>query len=505
MELLNTEILERVFSYLGHPPRYATVCRTFHHISQNPIVRVESYYNEYGVHGLWQVAKRHLPFLTHEIYTRLLERGVEDDVWFYQVYAHEVIISQINKSRSDCPALPWSDVALILEQGLLKHEEDELNRDCLMTYQLLKPFQQLNCPSVEKTVSLLAHYRILPTYRSLWHTFSLAVYNRLSLSRSIGGFMLHLISTRAPVVEMMIQHQVYLDALDPHITCALLANEYEESQERHTLLSDLQKIGLCKELSESTLLDVFTYFASHDGLAQILRIIQENWPTALENRDLSEITKCAIQEMFASPNAWWNDTSMEILLTKIPDSQQFLHDLVVGRLRRRKMEKALNETEHGFLEKFDELLGEESPDAEMVGFFVSVALWQDRTLPLIQFLDITDPEILDSFGRSMEEFIRGVLPTTFQVKSTILERDRVRWLSKLLELWKSDFLGTCPLSSSRVDCDSDLPYIPSTQFHRQLLRVLKSTYSRELVAKFENYLPPTMVKVWEDTTRVTSH
>ncbi|KAK9719639.1 hypothetical protein K7432_004637 [Basidiobolus ranarum] len=499
MEVLHTDILERVFTYLAHPPWYATVCRRFYRISQDPLIRVESYFNEYGVHGLWQVAKRHLPFLTYKIYKRLLERGVEDDVWFYQVYVHEVIISQVSKDSLNRKPLPWNDVGMILEEGLLKYTEEDLNRDCLMTYQFLKPFQRIEDPSIEKTVDLLTHYRTLPTYQSLWHTFSLAVYSRVSLSQSIGGFMIHLISTRAPVVEMMIKNQVYLSTLDSHITCALLTNEYDHPQERDDLLSNLQRVGLCKKLSEDTLLNVFTYFASHDGLAPVLKIIQENWSEAITNKDLSDITKQAIREMFASPNAWWNDSSMEILLTKIPDSEQFLYELVTSRLRKRKMEKVLNETEHGFLERFDELLNEESPDTEMVEFFVSVALWQDRTLPIIQFLDIVDLEILRSFGKSMEEFICGVLPTTFQVKPTMLERERVRTLGKLLELWKSDFLGT-----STLPCSSEPLYTPSTQFHRQLMTILKSTYSPELVARFENYLSPTMIKTWRDVSRIAS-
>ncbi|KAK9762400.1 hypothetical protein K7432_011888 [Basidiobolus ranarum] len=505
MDALHTDILERVFTFLAHPPTYATVCRRFYQISQNPRIRVESYFNEYGIHGLWQIAKRHLPFLTYNIYKALLDRGFQNDIWFYQVYVHEVATLKINKNLSNRKPLPWEDIGLILEEGLLKYDEDDLNRDCLMIHQFLTPFHRIEDPGVDKVIELLGQYRVLPTYQSLSHTFSLVVYSRVSLSRAIGGFMMHLISTKAPVVELMIKNGVYLDALDPYITCTLLTNEYGQSYECVSLLRRLQQVGLCQKLTEDTLLDVLIYFASHDGLAPVLRIINENWSEALVNKNLTHIAKQAIQEMFASPNAWWNDNSMDILLSKIPESEQFLHELVTNRLRKRIMDKALNETEHGFIEKFDELLSEQAPDAEIVGFYVSVALWQDRSLPIIQFFNITDPEILQSFGKSMEEFIRGVLPTAFQVKCAIIERDRVRWLSKLLELWKSDSLSTNAVLSSKSSTNetSKLFYIPSTQFHRQLLAILKASYSPELITRFESYLSPVMIRTWKDTTRVS--
>ncbi|ORX97377.1 hypothetical protein K493DRAFT_369794 [Basidiobolus meristosporus CBS 931.73] len=502
MESLNADTLERIFLFLDHPPWYAAVCRKFHQVALNPLVIANSYFNEYGVHGLWQVAKRHLPFLSYDIYQRLLSRGVQNDIWFYQIFVHEIVTSQIKRNHLHWKTLLWNDIGLILQEGLVKHGKQDLNRECLIPFQFLQPLHRVEEPGLEKVIDLLTNYCILPTRQSLLFLYSPCISSQFSLEQAIGRYMIHLITHESRVVEHMIEYQVYLDELDPYITYALLTNSYSQPEECYELLVKLRKIGLCISLSEQILLNVLVWFVNHDGLDKTLEFINQNWAESLANTNLAELAKQAIQEMFTSESGSWFPNSVDFLLSKIPESKKLFEDMMLGWCRRHKMQVVANATEKNFLEAFDELLSEKSPDAEMVGFFVSMSLWRDRSIPITRFFEITDPTLLQMFGEATENFLCGLQPTTFKADFAVNDRGRVRWLCRLLELWKADTFSTNLLCSyiPPTDDASRVPYTPSTPFHRQLTVILKASYIPELISKFENYLSPYMIKAWRDAT-----
>ncbi|KAK9768800.1 hypothetical protein K7432_000318 [Basidiobolus ranarum] len=324
MDCLPDDILIHIFEYLEYPPLYTCVNKRFMKLGTSPSVIVGAFYNLAGKEGLWKVAYRYPQTLTLNIYHGLLERGIIPDVWFFQVYVHEIVLL-----LTKLPELPSSilasDIGGILEDGLKRFPPNRFHSDCIYGQEFS---QLISCQfeGASRVKDLVTNYGILPTIHSLKLYYQDTSRDETATSMYVGYYLLTLLFPPTKIGLSMLLHNVYVQEADQDILTYLLKINPDGDPTRRVTdkLYFLQERGLCRTLSDAAIQNLLVHYGTNGGISTMLNLIHQQWP----ERALTEPTRLAFRILMHRKIGPWNDDSIQIMLANIPEPNEFLIGLI---------------------------------------------------------------------------------------------------------------------------------------------------------------------------------
>ncbi|ORY05132.1 hypothetical protein K493DRAFT_296663 [Basidiobolus meristosporus CBS 931.73] len=323
MDHLPDDVLITILEYLEYPPLYASINKRLMRLGTCHNVIINALYNLIGKEDLWKVAYHYPHLLTLDIYHGLLGRGAVPNVWFFQVYVHEIVL-MLTKLQELPKSIATSDITGILEDGLRRFPPNRYHSDCIygQEYSQLISCQLQGAGQVKQ---LITSYGILPTVDSLKLYYRDVSHDEISTSLYVGYYFLSLLFPPTKIGLSMLLHNVYIREADQDILTYLLKlNPDRDSTRRVTdKLHFLQEQGLCRIPSDKTLRNLLVHYGTNDGITTMLDLIQQEWPE-LMTAGFAEHVQMAFAMLMHRKIGPWNDSSIQSLLAFIPEPIEFL-------------------------------------------------------------------------------------------------------------------------------------------------------------------------------------